>query len=44
MEELKDRPAGRLGETVHEVAGEPPLEGSMGVIAVPVTKFAELGE
>lgn len=41
---MKERPDGKLGEIVHEVAGEPPFEGNMGVIAVFVTKLAELGE
>ena len=43
VEELKDKPAVRVGLIDHNVAGEPAFDGNIGAIAVPDTKFAELG-
>lgn len=43
VDELKDKPAGRDGLIDQDVAGEPAFDGNIGVIAVPETKFAELG-
>ncbi len=39
----KDKPAGRDGETDHEVTGPPLEDGVTAVIAVPFVKVNELG-
>ena len=42
VEESKERPAGRLGETDHEVMVPPPTVGVSVVMAVPFTRVREL--
>ena len=43
MEESKDKPAGRDGETDHEVTVPPLIDGVTVVIAVPLVKVNEFG-
>ena len=43
MEESKDKPAGRDGETDHEVTVPPVIDGVTVVIAVPLVKVNEFG-
>ena len=42
VEESRERPAGRLGETVHEVMVPPPTVGVSVVMVVPFTRVREL--
>ena len=41
VEESRERPAGRLGETVHEVIVPPPTVGVSVVMVVPFSKVRE---
>ena len=43
VEESKDKPAGRDGETDHEVTVPPLIDGVTVVIAVPLVKVNEFG-
>ena len=43
MEESKDEPAGRPGETDHEVTVPPVIDGVTVVIAVPFVNVNEFG-
>ena len=43
MEESKDKPAGRPGETDHEVTVPPVIDGVTVVIAVPFVNVNEFG-
>ena len=43
VEESKDKPAGRDGETDHEVTVPPVIDGVTVVIAVPLVKVNEFG-
>ena len=43
MEESKDKPAGRPGETDHEVTVPPVIDGVTVVIAVPFVNVNEIG-
>ena len=42
VEESRERPAGRLGETDHEVMVPPPTVGVSVVMVVPLTRVREL--
>ena len=42
VEESRERPAGKLGETVHEVIVPPPTVGVSVVMVVPFSKVREL--
>ena len=42
VEESRERPAGRLGETVHEVMVPPPTVGVSVVMVVPFSRVREL--
>ena len=43
VEESSERPAGREGETDHEVTGPPLADGVTVVMAVPLVKVNEFG-
>ena len=43
VEESKDKPAGRPGETDHEVTVPPVIDGVTVVIAVPLVNVNEFG-